>query len=151
LFFWLWRKQFSFDFDLIEVVNGYELGSADLPWKNLRRYFDLLRLGLPSFHLDLAAEDRAPVLVFCHGHAAFDADTNALRGSWGIRREEPLEKRHSGSPGFGVKTLSLRNEPFPGYSSPRSDWPRRKHWLDQRIRQRVGTAVDFSHLRSTYG
>jgi hypothetical protein len=40
-----WRKQFSFDFDLIEVVNGYELGSADLPWKNLRRYFDLLNLG----------------------------------------------------------------------------------------------------------
>ena len=40
-----WRKQFSFDFDLIEVVNGYELGSADIPWKNLRKYFDLLNLG----------------------------------------------------------------------------------------------------------
>jgi hypothetical protein len=40
-----WRKQFSFDFDLIEVVNGYELGSADVPGKNLRRYFDLLNLG----------------------------------------------------------------------------------------------------------
>ncbi|HVW30843.1 MAG TPA: CehA/McbA family metallohydrolase, partial [Polyangiaceae bacterium] len=40
-----WRKQFSFDFDLIEVVNGYELGSSDVPWKNLHRYFDLLNLG----------------------------------------------------------------------------------------------------------
>jgi hypothetical protein len=40
-----WRKQFSFDFDLIEVVNGYELGTADLPWKNLHKYFDLLNLG----------------------------------------------------------------------------------------------------------
>jgi hypothetical protein len=40
-----WRKQFSFDFDLIEVVNGYELGKSDVPGKNLRRYFDLLNLG----------------------------------------------------------------------------------------------------------
>lgn len=40
-----WRKQFSFDFDLIEVVNGYELGGAELPDKNLHRYFDLLGLG----------------------------------------------------------------------------------------------------------
>jgi hypothetical protein len=40
-----WRPQFSFDFDLIEVVNGYELGGAELPDRNLRRYFDLLGLG----------------------------------------------------------------------------------------------------------
>jgi hypothetical protein len=40
-----WRKQFSFDFDLIEVINGYELGTAELPWKNLHKYFDLLNLG----------------------------------------------------------------------------------------------------------
>jgi hypothetical protein len=40
-----WRKQFSFDFDLIEVINGYELGTSDVFMKNLRRYFDLLNLG----------------------------------------------------------------------------------------------------------
>jgi hypothetical protein len=40
-----WRKQFSFDFDIIEVVNGYELGKNDIPGQNLRRYFDLLNLG----------------------------------------------------------------------------------------------------------
>jgi len=51
---------------------------------------DLLRLGLPSFHLDLAAEDRAPVLVFCHGHAAFDANPHARGGRWGVRREKAL-------------------------------------------------------------
>lgn len=40
-----WRKQFSFDFDLIEVINGYELGTSDVFMKNLKRYFDLLNLG----------------------------------------------------------------------------------------------------------
>lgn len=40
-----WRKQFSFDFDLIEVINGYELGTSDVFMKNLGRYFDLLNLG----------------------------------------------------------------------------------------------------------
>jgi hypothetical protein len=40
-----WRKQFSFDFDLIEVLNGYELGASDVIRKNLSRYFDLLNLG----------------------------------------------------------------------------------------------------------
>jgi hypothetical protein len=40
-----WRKQFSFDFDLVEVVNGYELGHVDVLGKNLRRFFDLLDLG----------------------------------------------------------------------------------------------------------
>jgi hypothetical protein len=40
-----WRKQFSFDFDLIEVINGYELGDSEVFMKNLHRYFDLLNLG----------------------------------------------------------------------------------------------------------
>lgn len=40
-----WRKQFSFDFDLIEVINGYELSTSDVFMKNLGRYFDLLNLG----------------------------------------------------------------------------------------------------------
>jgi hypothetical protein len=40
-----WRKQFSFDFDLIEVVNGNELGRVDVLAKNLPRYYDLLNLG----------------------------------------------------------------------------------------------------------
>ncbi|HVU05070.1 MAG TPA: CehA/McbA family metallohydrolase [Polyangiaceae bacterium] len=40
-----WRKQFSFDFDAIEVANGYELGKVDIVGRNLRRYFDLLNLG----------------------------------------------------------------------------------------------------------
>jgi hypothetical protein len=40
-----WRKHFSFDFDLLEVVNGYEFGTSNFETKNLRRYFDLLNLG----------------------------------------------------------------------------------------------------------
>src|SRR5690242_8879443 len=94
---------------------------------------------LASLHLLLPTENGAPVLVLGHGHAAFDADTHALYGRWGVRREETLEKRHSGSPGYSDKTWSLRNEPRPGYTS-QSDRSRRKHWLDQRIRQRVGRA-----------
>jgi hypothetical protein len=39
------RKNFSFDFDLIEVVNGWELGTVDVLGRNLVRYFDLLNLG----------------------------------------------------------------------------------------------------------
>jgi hypothetical protein len=40
-----WRKQFSFDFDLVEVVNGWEFTTGDFLARNLQRYFDLLNLG----------------------------------------------------------------------------------------------------------
>ena len=78
----------------------------------------LLPLGFASLQLDLPSEDGAPVLVLGHGHAAFHADTHAMYGRWGIRREEPLENRHSGSPGYADRMLALRNKPRPGYIRP---------------------------------
>lgn len=41
----VWRKGFSFDFDLIEVVNGYELADPGAFDRNLSRYFRLLNIG----------------------------------------------------------------------------------------------------------
>ena len=71
-----------------------------------------------AIDLLLRAEDAAPVLVIRHGHAALDADMHSLCGRWGIRREEPLEKRHSGSPGYSGEMLSVRNFPRSGYNRP---------------------------------
>ena len=45
----------------------------------------LLPLRLSSIHLRLAAADRAPVLVFRHRHTAFDANSHARGGRWGVR------------------------------------------------------------------
>lgn len=36
---------FSFDFDTLEVVNGFELGQPDVVAKNIREWFDLLNAG----------------------------------------------------------------------------------------------------------
>ena len=95
----------------------------------------LLPLGLSSLQLHLPTENGAPILVLGDGHAALHADAHALHGRWRIRREEPLEKRHSGSPGYSDGMLSVRSEPRPGYTRPHSDG---SPGLDRRIRQRVG-------------
>jgi hypothetical protein len=97
---------------------------------------------LPSLHLRLPSTDRAPVLVISDGHAAFDTDPHALRGLCGVRREEALEKRHSGSPG-----CVERRPPYGGRVDrvPSVPQPIRRRaggrLLDQRIRKRVGRRV----------
>lgn len=41
----VWRKGFSFDFDTLEIVNGFELSNPDALDQNLSRWFKLLNLG----------------------------------------------------------------------------------------------------------
>jgi hypothetical protein len=40
-----WKEPFSFEFDVIEVINGYDLPGGDVPGRNLSRYFDLIQSG----------------------------------------------------------------------------------------------------------
>jgi hypothetical protein len=111
-----WKKQFSFDFDLIEVANGYELGKVDIIGRNLRRYFDLLALGRrytavgssDSHKLtnEWAGYPRTYVRVADDrpGHASADEIATALRGGHAVVSLGPFIDAHVGTSGPGDTT-----------------------------------------------
>jgi hypothetical protein len=108
-----WKKQFSFDFDLIEVANGYELGKVDIIGRNLHRYFDLLELGRrytavgssDSHKLtnEWAGYPRTYVRVADDrpGHASPEEIATALRGGHAIVSLGPFIDAHVGTSGPG--------------------------------------------------
>jgi hypothetical protein len=108
-----WKKAFSFDFDLIEVANGYELGKVDIIGRNLHRYFELLELGRrytavgssDSHKLtnEWAGYPRTYVRVTDDrpGHASPEEIAAALRDGHAIVSLGPFIDAHVGTSGPG--------------------------------------------------